>query len=63
MKKYAVIEKHPSNESGIVPKDDESLLVTFGAGNLNIALISLNYVIPKKDVEVVIIVIRVIESY
>ena len=58
-----MIEKHPSNESGIVSKDNESLLVTLGAGNLNITLISLNYLIPKKDVEVVIIVIRVIEPY
>ena len=56
MIKDGVIEEHPSNEPApwvscavVVPKPDGSLRITLDARNVNKALVSTNYPIPKQD--------------
>ena len=56
MIKHGVIEEHPSNEPAlwvscavVVPKPDGSLRITLDARNVNKALVSTNYPIPKQE--------------
>ena len=56
MIKDSVIEEHPSSEPAlwvscavVVPKSDGSLRITLDARNVNKALISTNYPIPKHE--------------